>query len=272
MVFLEWLHQKLASVVTNNPYCRTQAIFFEEEFDEQDESKKGNLKFSSPASLFIPPESKTLLGMHPHGILSIGWSLNCNSNLRMLPCKFSWLGADSIFILPFVSEFLTWHSACPASKKSFTNLMKQERNIAIIPGGFEEATLYERGVPRVYIRERKGFIKYSLMYGYKIRPGYTFGEENTYRAYTGLLGFRKWLNSFKIPGVIFLGKYGTLLPFTNVDLITVIGKEIILPHIPSPSQEDIDKYHEIYIKALVSLFNKFKHHCAADPTKELEIF
>lgn len=36
------------------------------------------------------------------------------------------------------------------------------KNLAIIPGGFEEATLMEYGVERVVLKARKGFIKYAL--------------------------------------------------------------------------------------------------------------
>jgi hypothetical protein len=36
------------------------------------------------------------------------------------------------------------------------------KSLAIIPGGFEEATLMEYGVERVVLTSRKGFIKYAL--------------------------------------------------------------------------------------------------------------
>lgn len=37
--------------------------------------------------------------------------------------------------------------------------MAQGENVALLPGGFEEATLYKRGKHRLYLRKRKGFIK-----------------------------------------------------------------------------------------------------------------
>ena len=39
------------------------------------------------------------------------------------------------------------------------------KNVALIPGGFQEATLYARGEHRVFIKQRKGFIKYALRHG-----------------------------------------------------------------------------------------------------------
>ena len=40
------------------------------------------------------------------------------------------------------------------------------RNIAIIPGGFEDATIYAYGLHRTAIMQRKGFIEYALQHGY----------------------------------------------------------------------------------------------------------
>ena len=37
--------------------------------------------------------------------------------------------------------------------------MKQGINIGLIPGGFQEATVYQRGKHRLFLREKKGFIK-----------------------------------------------------------------------------------------------------------------
>ena len=38
--------------------------------------------------------------------------------------------------------------------------------MALLPGGFQEATLFARNRHRVYINQRKGFIKYALRHGY----------------------------------------------------------------------------------------------------------
>jgi len=62
------------------------------------------------------------------------------------------------------------------------------------------------------------------------------------------------------------------IPRSDLDLVTVVGKSIILPQIPSPTKEDIDKYHQVYIDALVDLFNRNKIKYAADPKSELMLF
>ena len=40
--------------------------------------------------------------------------------------------------------------------------MKKRKNITILPGGFEEATLTSHKEYRVFIKNRKGFVKYAL--------------------------------------------------------------------------------------------------------------
>jgi len=40
--------------------------------------------------------------------------------------------------------------------------MSQGDNISFIPGGFEEATITSHNEYRIFIIDRKGFIKYAL--------------------------------------------------------------------------------------------------------------
>ncbi|CAM9488198.1 unnamed protein product, partial [Heterosigma akashiwo] len=57
--------------------------------------------------------------------------------------------------------------------------MEKGESFGIIPGGFEEATISKLGAQRVYLKKRKGFVKYALKYGYALVPVYTFGESDT---------------------------------------------------------------------------------------------
>lgn len=45
-----------------------------------------------------------------------------------------------------------------------------------VPVRSQEATITCKDVDRVYIKERKGFVKYALEYGYDLVPAYTFGD------------------------------------------------------------------------------------------------
>jgi hypothetical protein len=119
-------------------------------------------------------------------------------------------------------SFISCTIGKPASKKYFVSLMKHDKNIGLLPGGFEEATIYEHGKHRIFIKNRMGFIKYALQYGYTVWPGYTFGEELTYHSFTWGLKWRIMLNRYKIPAVIFIGKWGLgYIPDWDQALISV---------------------------------------------------
>jgi len=137
-------------------------------------------------------------------------------------------------------------------------LMRANKNIGLIPGGFEEATLTTPHALRVYIKKRKGFIKFALRYGYKLVPVLLLGENQVFNTFDYLTKFRLFLNKLKIPGVLFWSKYGPL-PDPNHDVITVVGKPLQLPTLEKPTPEDIDHWHQRYIEELLALYERHKH-------------
>jgi len=101
----------------------------------------------------------------------------------------------------------------------------------------------------VFIKKRKGFIKYALRYGTTLYPVFTFGENQLFRTFDKFIPLRLWLNKFKILGTIYWSRFGPF-PEPRTSLHTVCGKGIILPKIENPSEEMIDKYHALYIAGL----------------------
>jgi len=218
------------------------------------------------------PTSKALLAFHPHGILCCGWSLNGNCNKEVLKSNVFWLGTDALFMLPVISDMLSWYNCGPASKQNMLRLMGKGENLALLPGGFEEATFYQRGVHRVFIKNRKGFIKYALQHGYAVHPVYTFGEERTYSALSWVMERMAFLNKYKLPAVIFAGRLFSFMPDNRAELVTVIGKPLQLPLIPSPSAEEVSQHHVEYVEALQGLFKRYKGRYAAEgEAAELEV-
>lgn len=212
----------------------------------------------------------SLFPSHPHGIIGNVISasiLNGNISLE----KAITFGTRFVRYLPLGGLFARLIGIEGVDNCNFKRRMKEGRNILFIPGGFECATLTDHTKDKVYIKNRKGFIKYALMFGYKVHPVYNFGENRLY--YT----FKKWkimesiglfLNRFKLPGIIFAGKY-FVFPSDNVDVCTVVGKGIQFPKIDKPTKNDIDKFHAIYIHQLEELFNRYKDEFGA--SQKLEI-
>ncbi|KAG7397773.1 hypothetical protein PHYBOEH_000227 [Phytophthora boehmeriae] len=224
-------------------------------------------------SPFAKPDDHAVYAFHPHGVLSNGWAFNGAHHMSFERAHCRWLVAENLFWFPIMRDLLNWMDFNSVAKSTFQRIMATGQNLCLIPGGFEEATLYERGKHRVYIKKRFGFIKLALQYGYKVHPVYTFGEEFAYHTFPYFLRLRLKLNEFKIPGVLFYGlPQCFFLPCTDVDLITVVGKPLALPRIEHPTKEDVHKYHSQYVQALRNLFNKYKAVYAVDPEADLEVF
>ena len=209
----------------------------------------------------VKPDSSSLFCFHPHGILCCGWSVNGNLNKHLFDANVHFMGTDALFVLPGISDDLSWHNCGPASKKNMLDRMSAEQNLALIPGGFEEATFYRYGKHRVFLRNRKGFVKYALQNGYKLFPVYTFGEERTFWVWSWLMEKLVFLNKYKIPAVVFLGKYG-FMPNDGISCITVVGAPLQLPKIEAPTSENIDFWHKQYIESLQDTFDKYKEKYA----------
>ena len=200
-------------------------------------------------------DSKTLLCSHPHGIISLGMiNFLLNDEFKINNLKIC--GTRFVRNLPLSGILARWLGLEGVDNKNFKNFMKEQRNILFVPGGFECATITDDKQDKTFIMKRKGFIKYALVYGYKIRPCYTFNENKLFYIINGFETIGLILNKIKFPGCFFYGRYG-ILPRNDVDLCTVIGKAIKFPTILKPSKEEIDKYHSIYLNELKSLYKRY---------------
>lgn len=225
------------------PYCNIQQIVF------TDGAKPPE------------PKSKTMLAVSPHGILTLGFVFAASS-AEFDSSEIKWLVTDMLLQLPFIRDFMLWIDAVAVNKKSMTSLLGQGHNVALLPGGFEEATIYIRDKHKLFIKDRKGFVKYALQYGYSIQPSYVFGEERGYWQFNiGSIEWRFWLNKHRIPTIFFMGKFG-ILPDNNIDVSVVVGKPFKLPLIEKPTKVDVDKWHNVYIENMVELFEKNKEKYA----------
>ena len=200
-------------------------------------------------------DKKTLICHHPHGVLTFGMAVLSAQNTFFE--NYVYLGSRLILILPWGGIIMILRGIQGVNPDNFKRLMKEQENLIIIPGGFEEATITNYNEDRVFIKDRKGFIKYGIQYGYKVYPSYCFNENKTYYYFTWLK-FGLWLNKSKIPGVVFLSKFMNFLPNNNCRLITVIGEGIELPQNSNPTTEEVNSYHDIYLRNLVNLFEKYK--------------
>jgi len=224
-------------------------------------------------------KESTLYMFHPHGILATGFVCNgCwNKNFNELTATHDLAMPKSTGTVFLIARNLREWSAffkvlCDvsgrlesATKGNIMRLMRDKRNLAIIPGGFEDATLMHHGKERTFIKHRKGLVKFALQNGYAVTPIYSFGESDTYHTFTGLLKQRLALNQYGIPGVLFWGEpLVPVFPRHKSCVLTYVGEPLQMPQIDHPTKEDVDEWHGKYIEALAALFNKHKAEANKD--------
>jgi 2-acylglycerol O-acyltransferase 2 len=223
-------------------------------------------------------KEKCMFGFHPHGILSTGFSINGVWGKQFHELA----GRDTQFLIdkvlrednPFFKIICDLHGGINTlSKSRLHKLMGSKANIAMVPGGFEDATAMHFNRDITVLRKRTGFIKYALQYGYRVYPVYTFGESSTHYTFTGLLNFRLWLNKYGIPAVVVFGcPWLPLMPRKKVSILTCVGDPLELPKIDNPTKEDVEKWHAKYCDALRKLFDDKKKEAGLPDHAKLEIW
>lgn len=229
---------------------------------------------------------RTLFMFHPHGILACGFTINgCwNRHFNGIAAKKDLdtpRSSGTVFII--ARNLREWAPLfkilCDlsgrlesATKGTIQKLMARGRNLAIIPGGFEDATLTCFDKHRTMLSPRKGLIKYALQHGYAVTPVYSFGENSSYVTFTPLLKQRLALNKQSIPGVLFFGWWLVpLFPRLDSEILTYVGPPLQMPTIAEPTSAQIDEWHAKYVTALVDLFDAHKAE-VGQPDAKLEIW
>lgn len=200
-------------------------------------------------------DKNTMVCLHPHGILVMGLPFSCLRNEKLFRSKL--LASRSTLLTPLSGLFSKWLGVNSIGPSSFKGYLKKGQNVTFSPGGFEEATISDHRKDKIFIKKRKGFIKYALEYGYTIHPAYTFNENKAYYTFNGFEKFRLMLNKLKIPTAIFWSKF-LVFPNPNIRFYTVVGKAIKCPHIEKPTTEEIDLYHQKYMDELIGVYNRYK--------------
>lgn len=223
---------------------------------------------------------KSFFACHPHGILSVGWVSNVlwNSHFHRTAGRTFYLldktlRNKGLLARLFCDAFEGPHGGFrDNSAKTLRELMAQGESVCMTPGAFHEATLFSFGREVVYVKNRRGFVKYCLRHGYRLHPVYTFGESETYRTLGGCESFRLWLNTFGIPTVAFFGLWWCpFMPRPGLELRTFVGEPIECPQIEEPTDQEVAEWHAKYVQGLQALFDRHKAE-AGKPDAVLELY
>lgn len=215
-----------------------------------------------------------IFGLHPHGVISLsgfgaigtngaGWS----SIFPGVPvCLMTLLNQ---FYVPFYRDYLLSLGITSSGRVNALKILRQGFSLAIVVGGAQESLLAKPDSNDIVLNKRKGFVKLALETGnVGLVPCFCFGENDLYNILEpgeNSFGqtFQLWLKrvfGFTIPFFhargIFNYDFG-LLPYRR-DVDIVIGEPIIVPFLPSPTKQEVDKYHNMYVDGLKNLFEENK--------------
>lgn len=207
----------------------------------------------------VPPAEhrQTFFAVHPHGAFCIGWAQLFTSP-QMHRVRFCF--APALYLSPFFRLFSrTVGKPGSAARHAMNSYLKAGEDVALPPGGFEEATLTSTTNDRVFIKKRYGFVRLCLKYGVAIRPVYVFGEGKLFSNIQGLWRARLALNRFGLPTILVWGRWFLpLMPKKGVGLHIVVGKTLVVPRIEKPSKEDVEFWHNKYIGELRRVYDEHK--------------
>lgn len=244
----------------------------------------------------LSPSRKYIFGYHPHGIISHGaWSAFATNALGFSE-KFpgitnSLLTLDSNFRLPFYRDWILAMGIRSVSKESIRNILSkgganndgQGRAVTIVVGGARESLEAQPGTLRLVLKGRKGFIKLALRTGADLVPVIGFGENDLYdqlspkthpMVHKTQMFFLK-VFKFTIPALHGRGllNYDVgLMPYRRpVDIVVGRPIEVNGSHGDQPSQELIEKYHELYVEEVQRLFDAYNEKFSTGKVAELQI-
>lgn len=222
-----------------------------------------------PYKKLIPDGPAYIFGYHPHGVVAMGAmgaigtnGANWSSIFANIPVCLLTLGTQ--FIIPFYRDYLLALGISSVSKKNIQSILAQHTSVSIVIGGAREALMSKPGTCKLILKNRKGFVKLALRTpNVCLVPVFAFGETEIYEV--AQPSSTSWLHKaqlvlksavgFTVPFFhargIFNYDFG-LLPYRRrIDV--VVGKPIEVPYDPEPSEEVVNKWHDIYVEELLKL-------------------
>ena len=220
------------------------------------------------------PKKNYLFCYHPHGVQSAGafiMSTGASGFDELFPGLSVSVQTLSInFKVPVFRENCIGLGMGDASKECITNALTRGPGscAALVTGGAKESMHAQPYSSKVVLRDRAGFVKLALRTGALLVPMWGFGENNLYENLAiGHPFIQKWQRRIQrlvtfapllVQGRGVFSYSSGLVPHRR-PITTVVGSPIDMgPPDPHPSREKVQKYHEMYKKAVVELFNNYR--------------
>eukprot|EP00521_Asterionellopsis_glacialis_P013636 CAMPEP_0195296906 /NCGR_PEP_ID=MMETSP0707-20130614/20381_1 /TAXON_ID=33640 /ORGANISM="Asterionellopsis glacialis, Strain CCMP134" /LENGTH=212 /DNA_ID=CAMNT_0040358539 /DNA_START=373 /DNA_END=1011 /DNA_ORIENTATION=- len=211
--------------------------------------------------------------MQPHGVISFGAiCLGVSEDTNQFRGRVRTGVASAVLKIPIIKHVMGIFGLTDVSRRNLQSILKKpgiEGSVFLYVGGMAELFKSTRKKEVLYLSKRKGFIKLALQEGVDIVPLYLFGNTSIFTVFkTGRLADLS--RKLQVSLTYFWGKW--YLPVPRDDkLLYVGGQPLGIPHIPEPTQEEIDHWHKKYCQEVTRIFDKYKELVPAYKHKELII-
>lgn len=215
---------------------------------------------------------KFIIAFQPHGVVSFCSLCSWVSAPPELRCVQTAV-ASVLLKVPILKNVMGIYGLTDASSKNICRIFQTGQGIkgciVLYVGGIAELFKTCKDEERLFIKSRKGFIKIALRQGVDVIPVYLFGNTSVLSVLkTGLLASLS--RKMQVSVTYFWGKW--FLPIPRDDkLLYVRGKPLGLPHIPEPTDGDVDHWHAKYVEEVSRLYNENKEKLPAYKHKKLFI-
>ncbi|KAK7909482.1 hypothetical protein WMY93_014166 [Mugilogobius chulae] len=235
----------------------------------------------------LDPKKNYIFGFHPHGVLVAGGFGNFCTEATGFSAQFPGLTPHLLmlpfwFRVPLFRDYIMCGGLVSSCKSSLSYLISRPGggNVAVIAvGGAPEALDARPGALTLQVQNRKGFIKMALKHGAHLVPVFSFGENELYDQMENPRGstLRSVQNRLQsIMGLalplfhargVFQYNFG-LMPYRK-PIHTIVGSPIAVKSKPSPTNEDIESLHQLYLQNLTDLFEAHKTQYGYSPDQHL---
>ncbi|XP_040195963.1 2-acylglycerol O-acyltransferase 2 [Rana temporaria] len=224
----------------------------------------------------LDPRQNYLIGFHPHGVLVAGGFTNFCTYATGFPELFPGITPYLMmlplwFRAPFFRDYIMAGGLIPSDKESASYLLRDKKGgkaVVVAVGGAPESLDARPGAFTLLIKNRKGFIRLAIQHGASLVPVFSFGENELFDQVDNPRGsfLRKMQERLqKMMGValplfhargVFQYSFG-LMPYRR-PIHTIVGKPIKVTENMTPSDEEVDKLHKLYMEELSELFEEHK--------------
>ena len=87
---------------------------------------------------------------------------------------------NATFLTPIFREWLLLLGFCSANKQTMKHRLNDGESLILVPGGAAEALHAHTGIMKLYIKNRKGFVKLAIETDSKLIPVIGFGENDIF--------------------------------------------------------------------------------------------